>query len=191
MGFDDEKHTAICSERGFDPAFCNLLIKLLALNFLTPIFCIPVIMAAAAAAMSSSGTTGKPYKTISARSGKKVIVAPGIYREYVNPVSAGTQDARITYRSGAPGQAAIAGADSVKGCKRHNGDVWVCKIGNGWFGSYTPYTTVVEGDCTVIYANFGCEKNAFVHTEHTVTLSLTREDGQPRLETDLYAYLQT
>lgn len=109
------------------------------------------IYVSASAARSGSGTEDRPFKTINeaarvACPGDEVIVAPGIYREYVNPANAGTPDARITYRSQVQGQAVITGAEPVKGWKRHEGNVWVCKIGNGIFGGYNPYTTVVEGD---------------------------------------------
>ena len=109
------------------------------------------IYVSASAAKSGSGTADRPFKTIgeaakAARPGDEVIVAPGMYREYVDPVNAGTEDARITYRSEVPGQAVISGAEPVKGWKQYQGDTWVCRIGNGLFGDYNPYTTVVEGD---------------------------------------------
>ena len=45
-----------------------------------------------------------------AQPGDEVLVSPGIYREYVNPVHAGTEDARICYRSVEPLGAVILGA---------------------------------------------------------------------------------
>ena len=51
------------------------------------------------------GTKEQPFQTISqaaeiARPGDEVIVAPGVYREYVNPAFGGTdEDHRITYRA--------------------------------------------------------------------------------------------
>lgn len=36
---------------------------------------------------------------IIAKPGDEVIVAPGVYREYVNPAFSGTPERRITYRS--------------------------------------------------------------------------------------------
>ena len=109
------------------------------------------IYVSASAARSGSGTAERPYKTISeaartAQPGDEVIVAPGIYREYVDPEYAGTEDMRITYRSEVKGQAVITGAEPVKNWTNYAGDVWVCKIGNGIFGDYNPYTTVVAGD---------------------------------------------
>ena len=71
---------------------------------------------------------------------------PGIYREYVDPVHAGTEDARISYRSTEPLGAVITGAEQVKTWKQYDGNVWVCRISNSIFGSYNPYTTFVYGD---------------------------------------------
>ena len=73
-------------------------------------------------------------------------MAPGIYREYVDPQNAGTPDARITYRSEEPLGAVITGAEQIKSWKPYEGDVWVCRVDNGIFGSYNPYTTYVYGD---------------------------------------------
>lgn len=50
----------------------------------------------------------------SAGAGDEVLVAPGVYREYVDPVNAGTWDARITYTSTTPLGAVITGAEPVK-----------------------------------------------------------------------------
>ena len=51
-----------------------------------------------------NGTEQMPFRHINdaakiAQPGDEVLVAPGIYREYVDPVHAGTEEARITYRS--------------------------------------------------------------------------------------------
>ena len=53
------------------------------------------------------GTKDHPFLTISAaakvaKPGDEVLVMPGVYREYVDPANAGTEDARITYRSEEP-----------------------------------------------------------------------------------------
>lgn len=109
------------------------------------------IYVSASAPRSGSGTKQHPFKTISeaakiALPGDEVIVAPGLYREYVDPRNAGTEEQRITYRSEEPGKAIISGAEPVKNWEHYQGDVWVCRIGNGLFGSYNPYTTVVTGD---------------------------------------------
>ena len=45
-----------------------------------------------------------------AKPGDEVLVAPGVYREYVNPVNPGTENDRIVYRSEKPLGAIITGA---------------------------------------------------------------------------------
>lgn len=100
---------------------------------------------------SGDGTKEYPFKTISeaaklAGPGDEVIVAPGIYREYVDPAQGGFPDARITYRSEEKLAAVITGAERADRWERFNGDTWVTRIGNGLFGDYNPYTTEVAGD---------------------------------------------
>lgn len=98
-----------------------------------------------------NGRKETPFKHINdaakvAKPGDEVVVAPGVYREYVDPVFAGTEDSRITYRSEEPLGAVITGAEEVKSWKPYEGNVWVCRIDNGVFGNYNPYTTFVCGD---------------------------------------------
>jgi len=98
-----------------------------------------------------NGSAERPFKRISdaaklALPGDEVLVAPGVYREYVDPVHSGTEDARITYISTTPLGAVITGAEQVKNWQHYNGNVWVCKIPNSVFGDYNPYTTLVFGD---------------------------------------------
>lgn len=81
-----------------------------------------------------------------AQAGDEVIVAPGIYREYVDPVNAGTPEQRIVYRSEVKNGAVITGAEPVKNWVHWKGDVWMVRIPNGLFGDYNPYTTYVKGD---------------------------------------------
>lgn len=104
-----------------------------------------------AAAHEGNGTKETPFKHINdaakaAKPGDEIIVAPGIYREYVDPICAGTKDARITYRSETPLGAIITGAEEVKNWTRYQDNVWMCRIDNGVFGNYNPYTTFVGGD---------------------------------------------
>ena len=98
-----------------------------------------------------NGTKEAPFKHINsaaqaAQPGDTVLVAPGLYREYVNPRNAGTPDARITYCSEKPLGARITGAEEIKTWQPYEGNVWVCRIQNGVFGDYNPYTTMVGGD---------------------------------------------
>ncbi len=97
------------------------------------------------------GTETRPFRSISeaakiALPGDEVLVLPGIYREYVDPRNAGTEDARITYRSTEPLGAVITGAETVTGWTKVSDSVWTVRIGNGIFGNYNPYTTFVYGD---------------------------------------------
>lgn len=97
------------------------------------------------------GSRLKPYQFINdaaaiARPGDRVLVAPGIYRENVDPVNAGTEDERISYISTEPLGAVITGAEPLSGWQRHEGTTWVCRVHNGIFGAYNPYTTLVYGD---------------------------------------------
>ena len=92
-----------------------------------------------------------------AKPGDEVLVMPGIYREAVDPVRAGTEDARIVYRSAEKGQAVISGAEVIKnweaagdiagsGYTGGNSGVYLARIPNDLFGDYNPYTTLVSGD---------------------------------------------
>ncbi len=97
------------------------------------------------------GTGENPFRTISqaaqiARPGDEVVVAPGVYREYVNPLHAGTQEQRIVYRSEKPLAAVITGSEQVKNWTPYSENVWMCRIPNGIFGEYNPYTTIIKGD---------------------------------------------
>ena len=94
----------------------------------------------AAAGLDGNGTQERPYKRINeaakvARPGDTVLVAPGTYREYVNPVNAGTPEQRITYRSTEPLAAVITGAEELKGSKPYQGNVWTVRVDNGIFGA--------------------------------------------------------
>ena len=105
----------------------------------------------AAAFRDGNGSKERPFRHIGdaariARAGDEVLIAPGVYREYVDPLNAGTEENRITYRSAEPLGAVITGAEEVKNWEPYEGNVWVCRIGNGLFGSYNPYTTYVYGD---------------------------------------------
>lgn len=98
-----------------------------------------------------NGTKEYPYKLINeaariAVPGDEILVFPGIYHENINPVNAGIKGARITYRSIEPLKAIITGAETVKTWEKYQDNVWMCRIHNGIFGSYNPYTTFVMGD---------------------------------------------
>lgn len=81
-----------------------------------------------------------------AQPGDEIIVAPGVYREAVDPVHAGTPEQRIIYRSEVKNKAIITGAEEVKNWKRYRDNVWKVNIPNGLFGNYNPYTVEIFGD---------------------------------------------
>ena len=98
-----------------------------------------------------NGQEKTPFRTINqaaltARPGDEVLVAPGIYREDVNPVFAGTERARIVYRSIEPRGAVITGAETADTWEHYQGETWLLRVKNADFGAYNPYTTVVFGD---------------------------------------------
>ena len=98
-----------------------------------------------------NGSRETPFRHIDdaarvAVAGDEILVAPGIYREYVNPRNAGTEDKRIVYRSEKPLGAVITGAEPLTGWTHYQGNVWTNRVNNGVFGAYNPYTTFVCGD---------------------------------------------
>ncbi|MCR5467746.1 MAG: right-handed parallel beta-helix repeat-containing protein [Lachnospiraceae bacterium] len=100
---------------------------------------------------SGNGSEEYPFKTITeaadvAGPGDEVIVYPGIYRENVNPKNAGLPGMNVVYRSKEPLKAVITGSERITNWEPYEGDVWVSRIGNGIFGEYNPYTTLVYGD---------------------------------------------
>ena len=104
-----------------------------------------------AAPREGDGTKERPFRRISdaaalAQPGDEVLVFPGVYRENVSPLSGGTEDKRIVYRSVEPLGAVITGAEEVTGWTRWQGNVWTVRVNNGVFGSYNPYTTEAYGD---------------------------------------------
>lgn len=110
----------------------------------------------AGALRSGNGTYEYPFQKIQeaadlAKPGDEVLVYPGIYRENVNPVHAGEKDARITYKSVEPLQAVITGAEVLKNWQHVEGNMWTARVGNGMFGSYNPYTTLVSGDWFIAF----------------------------------------
>ncbi len=97
------------------------------------------------------GSKERPFLTIQeaadiALPGDEVLVLPGVYRESVNPVHAGEENARITYRSVTPRGAVITGAEIADHWENIEGTVWKTVIPNSVFTDRNPYTTLVEGD---------------------------------------------
>ena len=109
------------------------------------------IYVSASAYRDGTGSAQRPFKHIQdaakiAQPGDEILVGPGVYREYVDPQNAGTEDARITYRSTEPLGAVITGAEVIKSWEPYEGNVWCTRVPNTLFGNYNPYTTFVYGD---------------------------------------------
>ena len=103
------------------------------------------------AAPNGDGSQARPFRHIQqaallALPGDEVLVAPGIYREEVDPINAGTEQNPIVYRSQVPLGAVITGAEIVKGWEPYQGDTWRVALPNAFFGTHNPYTTRVFGD---------------------------------------------
>lgn len=103
------------------------------------------------ASKEGDGSISRPYKYINdaaqaAKPGDEVLVSPGVYREYVDPVNAGLEDSPIVYKSTEPLGAVITGAEEAVNWKRYKGSVWVYRVNNSIFGDYNPYTTLIGGD---------------------------------------------
>ena len=103
------------------------------------------------ALQDGNGSKDYPFRRINdaaklALPGDEILVAPGIYREYVNPIHAGREDARITYRSTEPLGAIITGSEPVTNWTLFEGSVWTARVSNSIFGTENPYTTFVYGD---------------------------------------------
>lgn len=103
------------------------------------------------ASKGGDGSREHPFEKIQeaamrAKPGDEVIVAPGIYREAVNPVNGGKEKERITYRSEVIKGAVITGAEPVKNWEPYGNNVWTVRISNAIFTDRNPYTTLVSGD---------------------------------------------
>ena len=103
------------------------------------------------AVRDGDGSEKRPFRQINdaakiAMPGDEILVAPGIYREHVNPIHTGTEEKRITYRSQETLGAVITGAEVLNGWKHYRGKVWTARVNNGIFGAYNPYTTMICGD---------------------------------------------
>ncbi|MCR4578990.1 MAG: right-handed parallel beta-helix repeat-containing protein, partial [Treponema sp.] len=110
----------------------------------------------ASAAAGGDGSEKKPFSKIQsaadiAKAGDEVIVAPGMYREAVNPKNAGEEGKPIVYRSSKYREAHISGAEEVKNWTKVEGSVWTARVSNKLFGDYNPYTNLISGDWFIAY----------------------------------------
>ena len=97
------------------------------------------------------GTKDAPFKTINhaaqiAVAGDTVRVFGGVYREWVNPKNAGTEDARITYEAVEGEKPVIKGSEIVTDWEKVEGTVWKKTLPNSMFGDWNPYLQKIDGD---------------------------------------------
>ena len=100
---------------------------------------------------AGDGSWQTPFRSIQraaelARPGDEILVAPGTYREYVDPAFGGTADSPIVYRAQVPGKAVISGAEVVDSWQHFEGDTWKAVLPNAMFGAFNPYREQVTGD---------------------------------------------
>jgi alpha-N-arabinofuranosidase len=101
---------------------------------------------------ASPGSESAPLRTIQhaadlAQPGDVIRVHAGIYRERVSPPRGGTSEVnRIVYEA-APGETVvISGSEEAKSWERVQGDVWKTTLPNSFFGSFNPYSDLIQGD---------------------------------------------
>ena len=100
----------------------------------------------------SLGTREYPFKTVSeaaaaAVPGDEILVAPGVYREKVDPPRGGVSDTcRIAYRAVEPGTAVVTGAEPLEGWTQNPDGLWTAAVPVSVFPDGNPYTDVVDGD---------------------------------------------
>ncbi len=109
-------------------------------------------VAAASGGEGGDGSSGNPFRTISAAAaiampGDTITVRAGVYREEVSPPRGGLSDKnRIVYRA-APGEdVRIKGSEVVKGWMEEQAGVWKLVLPNEFFGGFNPYSDVFGGN---------------------------------------------
>ncbi len=104
------------------------------------------------ASVQSLGTREAPFRTVSeaaqcARPGDTVLVAPGVYREAVDPPRGGSgEDSRIVYRAMEPGRAVLTGAEPLTGWEPLGQNLWTASVPNEIFRGNNPYADLIDGD---------------------------------------------
>ena len=98
------------------------------------------------------GTIESPFLTISkaakiALPGSVITVHEGTYRERIAPSHGGLSTTKpIIYQAAKGEDVWIKGSEIIKQWKKFNGNVWMVKIDNKFFGDFNPYVEIVQGD---------------------------------------------
>ena len=98
------------------------------------------------------GTVESPFLTISkaakiALPGSVITVHEGTYRERIAPSHGGLSTTKpIIYQAAKGEDVWIKGSEIIKQWKKFEGNVWMVKIDNKFFGDFNPYVEIVQGD---------------------------------------------
>jgi alpha-N-arabinofuranosidase len=101
---------------------------------------------------TAAGNARAPFQSISkaaelAQPGDVITVHAGVYREQITPPRGGTSEGnRIVYRAAAGEDVTIKGSERVTGWERAEGDTWVLRLPNTYFGDFNPFGDLLSGD---------------------------------------------
>ncbi|HXD76936.1 MAG TPA: glycosyl hydrolase [Puia sp.] len=134
----------------------------------------------------ADGSSIHPLRTIMAasrvaRAGDTITVHAGIYREWVDPETGGTNEVnRILYRSAAGEKVVVTGSEVVKGWKETGNGVWKVTLDNAMFGSYNPYREVVGGDWFLDLGRIHHTGEVYLNGKSFFEVASPREVAEPR-----------
>ena len=101
---------------------------------------------------AADGSFNNPLRTMNAAAqkampGDTVTVHAGTYREWVNPLYGGIDDARrILYRAVEGETVELKGSEIVKEWKKEKNGIWTACLPNSFFGNFNPFIQKIEGD---------------------------------------------
>lgn len=101
---------------------------------------------------AASGTVESPFRTVNhaaqvAMPGDTVTVHSGTYREWIDPLYGGIDDARrILYRAAEGEKVEIKGSEEVRDWKKEKDGTWSTCLPNSMFGSCNPFNEKIVGD---------------------------------------------
>ncbi|HUI66152.1 MAG TPA: right-handed parallel beta-helix repeat-containing protein [Bacteroidota bacterium] len=101
---------------------------------------------------ANDGSPQHPLKSISAAAriampGDIITVHEGTYRERVDPPRGGESDQkRIVYQASPGEKVEIKGSEVIKNWTHLQGDLWMARILNAFFGKFNPYSDTIHGD---------------------------------------------
>lgn len=101
---------------------------------------------------NNNGSEDAPFLTISkaaklAMPGDEVIVAEGVYREWVSPENGGRSDLeRIVYRAQEGDKVVIKGSEEIKNWEKIENGVYKATLANAIFGDFNPFEEELFGD---------------------------------------------